>query len=144
MLACQGWLKGVGISMTLLHSGKSSELLLRVFRGAMVLVCLSVAAGNSLVGWLLSSQSHCICVLPAEESPAEEVPAEAQLPAELVELDEFTSHRPNESQRRKRENTFRHYLFIYTRLCELPNRLSNRTSNSERLHRNGCGANLRC
>ena len=113
-------------------------------RVALVWVCLSVALGNSLVALLLNVQSTLACPsLPTEEKPIEEAP-EAELPVELIELDEFTLQLTNDWQRRRRAGTLRTIFYADTCRCRQACGAINLATGTSMRHRNGCGAALRC
>lgn len=121
------------------------SFLMHVLRGAVLLACVSISLGNGLLACWLNTQANAVFPSQApEETPAEETPLESQLPAELVELDEFTTHNQNESQRRKATATFRHFLSVFTCRRSYSTRTANLANGSELQNRNGCGATLRC
>lgn len=120
-------------------------ILHHTLRAALVLVCLSVAMGNSLAFVLLNLQSTLASqAILTEEMPAEEAPVETELPAELIELSEFTAHSGSETHRRRVVAIVRGFLHVEPCRKFYDHRRAPRAGSSIMQRRNGCGAALRC
>ena len=120
-------------------------ILHHALRAALVLLCLSVAIGNSLAALMLNLQATLASqVILTEEMPTEEAPVETELPTELIELSEFTAPKGGETHRRRIVTNVRGFLYVEPCCRRYDSRTAQHAGISIMQLRNGCGAALRC